>query len=86
MVDYYDLNYDFSCNSLSDSIVNRYINIMKNRYVSHWNQTLQQSQKLSFYCFFFIVDLEKVVINLELKQVDTKTFLAMKGYVTFVQV
>ena len=24
--------------------------------------------------------------NLELKQVDTKTFLAMKGYVTFVQV
>ena len=34
MVDYYDLNYDFSCNSLSDSIVNRYIGIMKNKYVS----------------------------------------------------
>ena len=50
MVDYYDLNYDFSCNSLSDSIVNRYIGIMKNKYVSYWNQTLQQSQKLSFYC------------------------------------
>ena len=47
MVDYYDLNYDFSCNSLSDSIVNRYIGIMKNKYVSYWNQTLQQSQKLS---------------------------------------
>ena len=58
---------------------------MKNKYVSHWNQTPQQSQKLSFYCFFF-VDLEKVVINLELKQLDTKTFLAMKGYITFVQV
>ena len=26
---------------------------MKNKYVSHWNQTPQQSQKLSFYCFFF---------------------------------
>ena len=50
MVDYYDLNYDFSCNSLSDSIVNRYIGIMKNKYVSCWNQTLQQSHKLSFYC------------------------------------
>ena len=50
MVEYYDLNYDFSCNSLSDSIVNRYIGIMKNKYVSYWNQTLQQSQKLSFYC------------------------------------
>ena len=50
MVDYYDLNYDFSSNSLSDSIVNRYIGIMKNKYVSYWNQTLQQSQKLSFYC------------------------------------
>ena len=49
-VDYYDLNYDFSCNSLSDSIVNRYIGIMKNKYVSYWSQTLQQSQKLSFYC------------------------------------
>ena len=47
IVDYYDLNYDFSCNSLSDSIVNRYIGIMKNKYVSYWNQTLQQSQKLS---------------------------------------
>ena len=50
MVEYYDLNYVFSCNSLSDSIVNRYIGIMKNNYVSYWNQTLQQSQKLSFYC------------------------------------
>ena len=47
MVDYYDLNYDFSSNSLSDSIVNRYISIMKNKYVSYRNQTLQQSQKLS---------------------------------------
>ena len=35
MVDYYDLNYDFSCNSLSDSTVNRYIGIMKNKYVSY---------------------------------------------------
>ena len=50
LVDYYDLNYDFSCNSLSDSIVNRYIGIMTNKYVSYWDQTLQQSQKLSFYC------------------------------------
>ena len=50
IVDYCDLNYDFSCNSLSDSIVNRYIGIMTNKYVSYWNQTLQQSQKLSFYC------------------------------------
>ena len=33
MVDYYDLNYDFSCNPLSDSIVNRYIGMMKNKYV-----------------------------------------------------
>ena len=49
MVEYYDdLNYVFSCNSLSDSIVNRYIGIMKNKYVSYWNQTLQQSQKLEY--------------------------------------
>ena len=50
MVEYFDLNHDFFCISLSDSIVNRYIGIMKNKYVSYWNQTLQQSQKLSFYC------------------------------------
>ena len=30
MVEYYDLNYVFPCNSLSDSIVNRYIGIMNN--------------------------------------------------------
>ena len=35
---------------LSDSIVNRYIGIMKNKYVPYWNQTPQQSQKFSFYC------------------------------------
>ena len=47
MVDYYDLNYDFSCNSLSDSIVNRSIGIMKNKYVSYWNQTLQQTSGIN---------------------------------------
>ena len=31
MVEYYDLNYDFSCISLSDSIANRYIGIMKKK-------------------------------------------------------
>ena len=39
MVDYYNLNYDFSGNLLSDAIVNRYIGIMKNKYVSYWDQT-----------------------------------------------
>ena len=43
MVDYYDLNYVFSCNLLSDAIVNRYIGIMKNKYVSYWNQTKKNS-------------------------------------------
>ena len=44
-----------------------------------WGRTLA-------YRLTFKKDLELVVINLEWKQVDTKTFLAMKGYVTFVQV
>ena len=96
LVDYYDLNYDFSCNSLSDSIVNRYIGIMKNKYVSYWNQTLQQSQKLSFYCTIkddyspspYLVLTRKNPSRKALVRfrIDTKKSLAMKGYVTFVQV
>ena len=32
------------------SLFPTYLGIMKNKYVSYWNQTFQQSQKLSFYC------------------------------------
>ena len=41
MVDYYDLNSDFSWNSLNDSKVKRYVGVIKNKYVSNWNQTPQ---------------------------------------------
>ena len=57
MVDYYDLNYDFSCNSLSDSIVNRYIGIIKNKYVSYWNQNPFNNHKNSV----FIVQSKKTI-------------------------
>ena len=64
MVDYYDLNYDFSCNSLSDSIVNWYIGIMKNKYVSYWNQALQQSQKLSSTSTRLVCDTNMAAVSL----------------------
>ena len=48
MVHCYDLNYDFSCNSLSDSIDNRYIGIMKNKYVSYWNSDPSTITKTQF--------------------------------------
>ena len=48
MVDYYDLNYNFSCNSLSDSIVNRYIGTMKNKYISYWHQTFNNHKNSVF--------------------------------------
>ena len=107
MVEYYDLNYDFSCISLSDSIVNRYIGILKNKYVSqYWNQTLQQSQKLSFYCTIKDAYSPSPYLALTRKNPSRKALvrfrisshqlrietgryekiLAMKGYVTFVQV
>ena len=41
MVDYYDLNSDFSWNSLNHSKVKRYVGLIKNKYVSNWNQTPQ---------------------------------------------
>ena len=41
MVDYYDLNSDFSWNSLNDPKVKRYVGVIKNKYVSNWNQTPQ---------------------------------------------
>ena len=45
--EYYNF-YDFNYNSLNDCKVKQYINIMKQKYISHWKQTLQNSQKLRF--------------------------------------
>ena len=39
----------FNHNSLSDSKFKYLVDLMKKKYVSYWNQTLQQSHKLSFY-------------------------------------
>ena len=46
--EYYNFNH-FNYSSLNDCKIKQYINIMKQKYISHWNQTLQNSQKLSFY-------------------------------------
>ena len=46
--EYYNC-YNFNYSSLNDCKVKQYINVMKQKYISHWNQTLQNSQKLSFY-------------------------------------
>ena len=82
---------------------------MKNKYVSYWNQTLQQSQKLSFYCTIkddhspspYLVltrknPSRKALVRFRIsshqlrietgRYIYTKKSLAMKGYVTFVQV
>ena len=39
---------DFNYNSLSDSKDNQIVDLMKNKGVSCWNQTLQHSRKLCF--------------------------------------
>ena len=46
--EYYNFNH-FNYSSLNDCKIKQYINIMKQKYISHWNQTLQNSQKPSFY-------------------------------------
>ena len=48
MSEYFNL-YDFSYNSLSDSKIKQLVHLLKKKYVSCWNQTLQHSRKLSFY-------------------------------------
>ena len=48
MSEYLNL-FDFNYNSLSDSKIKQLVNLMKKKYVSYWNQTLQHSLKLSFY-------------------------------------
>ena len=40
---------DFNYNSLSESKIKQLVDLMKKKYVSYWNQTLQHSRKLSFY-------------------------------------
>ena len=51
MTDYYNFC-DFNCNSLNEGKIKQYIDLMKKKYISYWNQTLQHSQKLSFYYTF----------------------------------
>ena len=48
MSEYFNL-FDFNCNSLSDSKIKQLVDLVKKKYVSYWNQTLQHSRKLSFY-------------------------------------
>ena len=51
MTDYYNFC-DFNCNSLNEGKIKQYVELMKKKYISYWNQTLQHSQKLSFYYTF----------------------------------
>ena len=48
MSEYFNL-FDFNYNSLSDSKIKQLVDLMRKKYVSYWNQTLQHSRKLSFY-------------------------------------
>ena len=48
MSEYFNLFY-FNDNSLCDSKIKQLVDLMKRKYVSYWNQTLQHSRKLSFY-------------------------------------
>jgi len=48
MSEYFNL-YDFNFNSPNNSKIKQLVDLMKRRYVSYWNQTLQHSRKLSFY-------------------------------------
>ena len=51
MTDYHNFC-DFNCNSLNEGKIKQYVDLMKKKYISYWNQTLQHSQKLSFYYTF----------------------------------
>ena len=51
MTDYYNFC-DFNCNSLNEGKIKQYVDLMKKKYISYWNQTLRHSQKLSFYYTF----------------------------------
>ena len=48
MSEYFNL-FDFNDNSLCDSKIKQLVDLMKKKYVSYWNNTLQHSCKLCFY-------------------------------------
>ena len=48
MTDYYDFP-GFNCNLLKKCKIKQYVDLMQKKYLSYWNHTLQQSQKLDFY-------------------------------------
>ena len=39
----------YNYNSLNDSKIKKLVDLTKKKYISYWNQTLQNSRKLSFY-------------------------------------
>ena len=48
----YNSFFDFNCHSLNEGKIKQYVDLMKKKYISFWNQTLQHSQKRSFYYTF----------------------------------
>ena len=49
MSEYYNFP-NFNYYTLNENNIKQYIDLMKKKYISYWNQTLQHSQKLNFYC------------------------------------
>ena len=47
MTEYYNFC-DFNCNSLNEGKIKQYVDLMKKKYISYWNQTLQHSQIIAF--------------------------------------
>ena len=48
MSEYYNFP-NFNYYTLNENNIKQYIDLMKKKYISYWHQTLQHSQKLSFY-------------------------------------
>ena len=49
--EYYDLP-DFDPNNSSEAKIKRYIDIIKQKYITYWQHTIRHSKKLQFYSLF----------------------------------
>ena len=51
MFEYFNLN-NFNPDLLDTAKIKHFVNLMKQKYISYWQQALQHSQKLEFYKIF----------------------------------
>ena len=77
MTDYYDFP-GFNCNLLNKCKIKQYVDLMRKKYITYWNHTLQHSHKLNFYYKIKTNYSPSVYLDLTRKNRSRKTLVKLR--------